>query len=228
VDQISKDILRKDTLLSCLVPDSVNSLMGIAVIKNASEGQVIHRKGDEPAGLIRVLNGRIRAGATDIAGTEFLLTTIAPGDWFGEISILDGKPRTHDAVALDDCVYALFPTMALRRMSIEHPDIHELMVQMLCAHIRGAFSALDDFLLISPERRLAKRVIEMHSKQNGEATIKMSQQDLSDLIGLSRQSINKILKSWEHKGLIARIYRGFDIVSVDGLHDLASNESALY
>lgn len=220
MDQYLKNELSNDALLVNLSAESSKSLVGIATLKKVIKGQVIHRKGDAPAGLLRVIRGRIRAGATDFAGSEFLLTTIAPGDWFGEISILDGKPRTHDAIAIDDCEYALFSTSAVRRLSEKFPDIHALMVKMLCAHIRGAFSALDDFLLLSPERRLAKRVLEMQNKQVDSMIISMSQEDLSDLIGLSRQSINKILKSWEQQGFIRRVYRGFDITSLPGLESL--------
>ena len=90
---------------------------------------------------------------------------------------------------------------------------------LLCEHCRQAFAAVDDFLLLSPEQRLGKHIItELDSLESNRVMI--SQQELGALIGISRQSTNKILKSWENKGWIKRVYRGIEVVEYKSLRSL--------
>lgn len=221
-----KHQLQNDPWLTQFPAEAQAEMISASLFKQFHRGSVIHRKGDAPAGLIRVLKGRVRAGATTTTGAEFLLTTVVEGEWFGEISILDGKPRTHDAFAHDDCEIALFPVAALMGLCEKYPQVQNGLVMLLCGHCREAFKALDDFLLLSPEQRLAKRLLEIDERQGGSNQITMSQQDLSDLLGVSRQSINKILKSWERAGIVARKYRGLCLTSPSRLEQIGNRGEA--
>jgi len=208
--------LEADPVLSLLSEEARVALIATARLKSASKGQAVYRKGDRAGGLLYLLKGRLSLGATTLAGQAFVLTTLSPGEWFGEISVLDGKLRTHDVMALTDSDFALLPLTDIQRLSARFSEIETMIVQLMCVHMRAAFDAIDDFLLLNPEQRLAKRVIEMQRRQPT-GSVGMSQQDLSDLMGVSRQSISKILKKWEAKRVIKRAYRGFSIVSQAGL-----------
>ncbi len=227
--QKDADLIVNDQMFAALSPESIAKVCAIVRRTKIKKGQVIYRRGEAPSGLLRVVTGRIRVGASTAAGNEFLLTTLLPGDWFGEISILDGKPRTHDAVALENSELLLLPLVDLRRLCAQYADLNSVIVGLLCAHIRAAFNAIDDFLLLNPEQRLAKRVLELLAKQAGaqqtnERRVTMSQQDLSELMNLSRQSINKLLKNWERQGTIKRVYRGFEVRLPQQLEALLSAE----
>lgn len=219
------DLLNNDSSINQLPLLLRQELANVARVKNAKQGSFIYRKGDAPLGLLRLIEGTVRIGATTLDGNDLLLTTMKPSQWFGEISILDGLPRTHDAIAQEDCVYALFPMVQIRRLFKQYPELYSLIVSLLCAHIRTAFTALDDFLLLSPAQRLARRVLHMSSVQSADEPelIELNQQDLSDLIGVSRQTISKILKAWEQHMFIKRVYGGIEVHSRDGLNTLLSN-----
>ncbi len=222
-DQLEQS-LRNDELLKSIPPNQRELIIDIAHIRHVKAGSVLYRKGDSMDGLIRLLSGHVRIGASTVSGNDFILTTLGPGDWFGEISIFDGLPRSHDATTIEACDFASFSASKLKLLCKQYVEINDMMIMLLCAHMRAAFIAIDDFLLLTPEQRLIKRIVEIVGKQHGQTTVKLSQQDLSDLLGVSRQSISKFLKSWEQKGLIRRVYGGLDVINVSSLMGMLPNQ----
>jgi len=142
---------------------------------------------------------------------------------FGEISILDGLGRTHDAYAVEESNIAILPTNKLSALYQKHSSVYDALVQLLCLHCRQAFSAIDDFLLFSPEQRLAKRLINLSENIDDNRLININQYELSNLVGVSRQTINKILRQWQAKNLIVRKYGAIEIIAPSYLIDLIEN-----
>lgn len=218
---IQKRMLENPWLLQ-LPTEARQELIAVAQIKQYKAGQRIHSKGQPGDGLIGVLEGQVRASATTFNGDELVFTSINSDEWFGEICILDNDMRTHDAHTLKDSVLAILPTKSVLAISKQHSAVYQALVQLLCQHCRQAFSAIDDFLLYSPEQRLAKRLVAYASKRSSIYTVHLNQQDLGKLVGISRQSTNKILKSWEQQGWVKRDYGGLQVLSAIDLSSVYS------
>lgn len=214
-----KQLNQNPWLLTIPEPERMKLIESVRV-RNIPKGQRIQRKGEPADGLFGVLEGEVQIGATTFTGTEIAFTRLKPGFWFGEIALLDGGKRTHDAHASKATTLAILPKGALLPLSEENPRIYQALVRLLCEHCRQAFAAIDQFLFLSPEQRLAQRLLNLMTART-ELQIMLSQQELGDLIGVSRQSTNKILKRWEKAGWIHRSYRCIEICDVEELERLA-------
>lgn len=95
--QVWRSRLMSGQWFSHLPPSLQDSLLSLARVRRLSPGQRLFKRGDPPCGLYAVLEGAIRVGAVSEQGKEALLSLIEPPHWFGEISLFDGQPRTHDA-----------------------------------------------------------------------------------------------------------------------------------
>ena len=212
----STETLASDPWLCKLPVAAQAQLLKKASIRKYRAGQRIHGKSEPADGLYGVLSGEVRFSAATYSGEEIAFTRLTPGQWFGEVALLDGGTRTHDAHAITKTELAILPKSTLLRLTREIPEVYQALVLLLCNHCRQAFNALDDFLTLTPEQRLAKRLLSLASP-DGSSTITLSQEELGALVGVSRQSTNKILKTWEARGWIQRGYRSLDITAAKAL-----------
>lgn len=208
--------LNENHWLLSLPPVARQEMLKVAKLRQYSAAQRIHGKSDSALGLYGVIEGGIRISSNTLSGEEIVFTRIEEGQWFGELALLDGGDRTHDAHVTVDSTIAILPQAPLLRVCREYPEVYQALVKLLCDHCRQAYSAIDDFLLFTPAQRLAKQIVAKLQLQSSNHLL-INQQELGALIGISRQSTNKILKTWEKNGWIKRAYRGLDIISPDSL-----------
>ena len=213
-------LLTNNEWLASLPTGARKQLIKLAQVRRFRANQCVQTKGEAADGLYGVLTGEVRISASTYSGDEIVFTRIMPGQWFGEIALLDGGPRTHDAHTLLECDIAILPQNAIINLAKNVPEVYQALVLLLCDHCRQAFTAIDDLLVYSPEQRMAKRLLQW-SIDSKRLSIKISQQELGLLVGISRQSTNKILGSWEAKGWIARVYRGLKILDINALQDIS-------
>ncbi|TDF34989.1 Crp/Fnr family transcriptional regulator [Alteromonadaceae bacterium M269] len=191
-------------------------LIRAAKIKHFISNQRIHSKGDMPDGLYCVISGEIRVCATTLSGGEFIFTKIQPGSWFGEIAILDNGPRTHDGYSVNDSTIAVIPKSTIQMLCDQDNNVYRALVSMLCSHCRQAFKAIDEMLIHSNEQRLANLLISRLSTTST-SKLTINQEELGAQIGLSRQSINKLLKKWKQLGWIKLHYGGIEVTNMNAL-----------
>ncbi|MEW6706944.1 MAG: Crp/Fnr family transcriptional regulator [Pseudomonadota bacterium] len=189
-------------------------------------GEALFARGDAAEGLCCVIAGSLQVGALHGDGTRTLLSTVEPYQWFGEISMLDGLPRTHDAVADPETAVLLVPRAELHGWLAEHPAHWQPIAALACAKLRLLFGVLEDIQLLSLEQRLAKRLwLAAHgydaSPQAPRRTIRVPQEQLALMLGVTRQSVNKALRRLEARGLVALRYGVIELANLDGLQRLS-------
>lgn len=205
--------------LATLPEQARSELLSVAKIRHYDEKERVHSKGGESDGLYGLLSGEVRVSASSFSGDEIVFTRLRPGQWFGEIGILDGGVRTHDAHAVLPSGMAILPRKAILDVCQRNAEVHRALVSLLCEHCRLAFTAIDEFLLYSPEQRMARRLLE-RMPSDGSGRISISQSELGALVGVSRQSTNKILKRWESRVWIRRVYAGVEVCNRAALQKL--------
>jgi CRP/FNR family transcriptional regulator, cyclic AMP receptor protein len=166
-----------------------------------AKGAFVHKQGDAADGLYSVVSGRIRISTLGPAGRELVLTDLAPGAVFGEISLFDDLPRTHDAVALERSELVIVPKRDFHALMAAHPALGRHFLRVLAGKLRLSFAVLDALALRDVTARLAQRLLFLLDEA-GQATLEISQTDLALMVGATRQSVNKQLKAWERAGLI--------------------------
>jgi len=178
--------------------------------RSVRRGATIFSKGDPGTGLMAVLWGSVKIGVPTADGREAVLNIINPGEIFGEMALLDGRPRSADAVAMDDCELMVIDRRDFIPFLREQPDIALKFIEILCARIRHTSEQVEDVMYLSFPGRLAKTLLQLTGGPEAPAAhrnVRITQRELSSIIGMSRESTNKQLRAWEHRKWV-RLQRG--------------------
>lgn len=211
--------LRKNSLFSDLPEDALEEVAGFCRVRRFGDRQLIHARGDQPDGMYSVITGSVRATTSSDDGREALLAIMEVGGWFGESSLFDGLPRAYDAHAQGDCELLFVPRSGIEGLLERRPHIYRNIVRLLCQRIRLSLILLETNALLPLEGRLANRLLLLAQDGGEQITpeLRLSQEDLSQMLGTTRQSINRVLKLWENQKVIARHYRGLRILDFPAL-----------
>ncbi|WP_299075146.1 Crp/Fnr family transcriptional regulator [uncultured Paraglaciecola sp.] len=179
-------------------------------IKVLEDRQVLHQKNDPADGFYCVLSGKIRISNFTMEGKELVLTWIQPGNWFGEISLLDNQPRTHYAHAQQTTRLFKISKSTFEQLFIKHSEWSQHIMRLLCQRVRATFSLIDETGCLSLKGQLCKRLSLMHQgleeQQSPCMELTISQDALAQLIHSSRQTVNKILQGLQTDKVIALRY----------------------
>ncbi len=156
-----RPLLESGQWFSHLPPALRDALLGEARLLQLEPGQRLFRRGDPPCGLYAVLEGMMRVGAVSRDGKEALLTLVEPPYWFGEISLFDGQPRTHDAYAEGPARLLQVPQAALQALLAREPGYWRDFALLMSQKLRLAFIALEEMSLLPAAPRLARRLLMM-------------------------------------------------------------------
>jgi len=170
--------------------------------------------------------GLLKASTLREDGREAILAVIEPGNWFGEISLLDGLPRTHDMTALGAAELLVLSPAAFEDL-MSQPEFSRAMSVLLCGRIRTLYGLVEDATLRSTRARVARRLLML---ARGDATLSadsrgsvpVSQEALAMMLGLTRQTLSKELKALVGEGAVVLRYRRIEITSVPRLQALAA------
>jgi len=211
------------------------ALMASARVRTLAAGQPLFRRGDAPCGLYAVLEGAVRisgTGGSSEDSREVLLTLLEAPHWFGEVSLFDGEPRTHDAVAEGAARLLHVPQSALAQLLAREPA-HWREFGLLMSHkLRLAFVALEEAASLPVAQRLARRLVMMaegygarRDAQQGthRRSLLVSQEQLSMMLAVSRQTINQNLKELEALGVLRLSRGGLEIADLAALQRLAGH-----
>lgn len=217
--------LRSNRWLARCGPDLQAHLLESGRRLHLAEGQALFERGGVPQGLCCVLSGALRVGTLGRDGGVSLLAYLEPGQWFGEISLLDGLPRTHDAVAEGATEVWLLAQTPLQAWLDAHPQHWRDIAVLACAKLRMSFEVLEDIAQLPLEARLAKRLVMVARGYDAEGAparqrIRLPQEQLALMLGVSRQTVNKALKSLAAEGLLALHYGEIELLDPAALQAL--------
>jgi CRP-like cAMP-binding protein len=206
--RIKRDALLSSPFFQNMRPAEIDEIIGFAVDRRVSKGATIFSKGEPGSSLMAVLAGRVRIASVSAEGKEVTLNVIGPGEIFGEIALLDGKPRSADAVALEDTVLMVVERRQFLPFLLRHDGLMERMLIVLCDRLRRTSMALEELALFDLPARLARVLVNLSTEYGRPVPdglridLKLSQRDLSTLVAGSRESVNKQLRIWRDDGVI--------------------------
>ena len=222
-------ILEGHFLLRHLPVEALDDLSRYARVLEFAKGDVIVRKGATGNGMMAVVEGRVKISAVSPDGKEVILDFINPGEVFGEIALLDNRERTADATAMEACQVLVLERRDFLPFLELHPRTCIKLLSVLCGRLRKTDQLIEDSLFLKVESRLAKRLLGFtrhYGEPRPEGTLihlKLSQQEIAALIGVTRESVNKQLSAWQKRGWV-KVSRGAilvtDIEALESLVDL--------
>lgn len=184
---------------------------------------VLFCKNDPGTSMMVVRYGRVKVCTHGECGKELVLDMFGPGDVFGEIALLDGSPRTADAVTIDACQLLVLDRRDFIPFLLDHPDASVRMLEVLSYRLRRTTQLLEDVAFREGAARLAHSFLRL-AQFSGRSVddgifvdMPLSQQQLGDMVGMTRESINKQLKQWRDQGLIIWDRGYYTITNLDGL-----------
>lgn len=199
-------LLATNYLFRDLDPQVVARIAGLGISRRLGADEVLFLKGDVGDALYGVLSGRMKISTTAPGGKEIVLSVMNAGDIFGEIALLDGGPRSADAIAMTDCTLFVIQRREFTGLLEREPRLATHLLRLVCARLRATSEMVEDAAFLSLPARLAKRLLALSplqgEKVNGTVSLRVSQSDLAQIMGTSRESINKHLQRWRANGWV--------------------------
>jgi CRP/FNR family transcriptional regulator, cyclic AMP receptor protein len=219
-------LLRAGRWFRDLPEDLQARLLRAGVLRVIPAGRRLFSRGDPSCGLYGVVDGGLRITAAAEGGREALLTLVEPPAWFGEISVFDGRPRTHDAVAEVESRVVQVPQAGLDAILAAEPRYWRDLGLLLAGKLRLALVAMEDAAILPLSNRLARRLVlmaegygEWHGHSN--RVVKVRQEQLAGMLSTSRQTANHSLRDLEVRGLLRLSYGQIEILDLEGLRRAA-------
>jgi CRP/FNR family transcriptional regulator, cyclic AMP receptor protein len=221
-------LLRNHSLFRDLPAAVIEHLGSYMKTRRVVRGTTIFAKGDPGTGLMGVLAGTVKVSVASADGKDIVLNLFHEGEVFGEIALLDGRPRTADATAMSDCELVVIERRDFVPFLSDHPDVMLKFIEILCSRLRRTSEQVQDITFLNLPTRLAKTLLQLTAAEDGSATARkaaVTQREISQMIGISRESTNKQLRAWAKRGWIRLERGGVNVVAPDKLAAIATEGS---
>jgi len=223
---VNKDaILRNHPIFGGLGSEFLDRLSSYAIRQTVKRGTQIFAKGDPGTSLFAVCSGTVKISAASLGGRDAAFNLMTEGALFGEIALLDGRPRTADARAVTDCELLVIERRDFLQSLHEQPEIALKLIELLCGRLRHTTEQLEDIMFRDLPSRLAKTLLRLAESSKPSPRghkITLTQRDLSEMIGRSRESTNKQLRIWQKQKWVLLERGGIVILAPNALEAIAS------
>jgi CRP/FNR family transcriptional regulator, cyclic AMP receptor protein len=200
------ETLRRAGLFQGVDPDAVEALSNEFEIIEAPRGTTLFHEGDPGESLFIVLSGKVKLGRRSSDGRENLVAIMGPADQFGELSLFDPGPRTATATVVTDARVARLPKAALQKWVQDRPQIAMQLLRVVARRLRRTNTMLADLIFVDVPGRVAKQLLQLAQRfgsiDNGQlrVTHDLTQEELAQLVGASRETVNKALADFASRG----------------------------
>ncbi|CAG9175531.1 Crp/Fnr family transcriptional regulator [Cupriavidus pinatubonensis] len=214
------------------LPDPLReALLEDGTWRHLAAGEALFARGDAFDGLYCVASGTMQVDAAGESGKAALLGLLEAGAWFGEICLFDGLPRTHDARAVHAARLWHVPRASLERRLAQHPAWWREFGLLLAAKTRLVFDYVEEMQLLPPAARTARRLAAIARGYGNPAhgtddatpavqAVRIPQEQLAQILGLSRQTVNQALRELESRGLLRLRYGSIELLDLAALETL--------
>ena len=216
-------VVRKAPLFSALDDAEASSLRESMVPVKVSKGNTLFKEGDDGNRLFVVLEGKLKLGTTSSDGRENLLSILGPGEMFGELSLFDPGPRTATATAVTDArLLSLAHDQVIGWVS-EHPKVSLQLLGRLAQRLRRSNAVLADLVFSDVPGRVAKAIMDLGErfgvKKADDLYVNhdLTQEELAQLVGASRETVNKALADFAGRGWVRLEPRAVVVLDIERL-----------
>ena len=216
-------VLRKHPIFSDLEPEALDQLCRYAKYTTLKRGATIVSKGDPGNSLIAIISGTVKISVSSADGRSAILNLIGPGEIFGEVAILDGLARTADATANTNCEIYVIDRRDFIPFVRSQPALAMKFIELLCTRLRWTSDQVEEVILRDLPGRLASallRLTEKHKLAPAGRTIAITQQEISEMVGMTRESINKQLRVWAARKWVRLEHGAIVVLDAQSLQEI--------
>ena len=199
------DFLRGHPAFRQLPANTLEQIRSYAIRKRVQRGTVIFAKGDPGSSVMAVLDGSVRISVPTINGHEVVLAQVSRGEVFGELAVIDGQPRSANAIAVENCELMVIERGNFLPFILSYPGVAINLLELVSARLRQSNEQIEDVMFTGLQVRLARAILKLLKTTKcdvGPLRLVITQRELSQMIGVSRESTNKHLRIWEKRGWI--------------------------
>lgn len=202
-------LLAGHPFFATLTAEDVSRLLAFTHCRTVASGRAIFCKGDAGDGLYGVLGGQVAFTISSANGRELVLNLLGPGEFFGEIALLDGQGRSATALARGACRLLYVPRREFLAFFADRPAALMQIITLLCARLRRSTDYIADSAFLGLSPRLGKLLIGLltEANQDAQARLRVSQAQLAAMLGVARERVNRQLVVWASQGILEQ-YRG--------------------
>lgn len=197
-----RKLLEKCVLFSALDEQARRDLAAQARPRYFAARELICRVGDPGQSMMLVVVGTVRISLSAPNGKEIILADLTLGDIFGEIALLDGKPRSANATAMAKCELMVLERRDVLAFLERNPSVAMKLIEILCARIRRSDERMSDIAFLDLPVRLAKTLLLHLAQKRGPPRLSFSQTELAEMSGGTRENVNRCLREWQRRGIL--------------------------
>ena len=202
-------------LFSGLSPDERAVISARARIRTYKASETIFAMGSPGEHIMALLSGTIRISVPFSEGKELFLAIVQPGEIFGELAVFDGNERSADAIAETACTLAILDRNDILSFFERNPSLWPKLVKLLAQRLRQTDQAFAEVALLQLPVRLAKAILRILNRGRHSELPKtvFSQRELANMVGSTRESVNKCFRNWQKRHGIVQISKGSIIIT---------------
>jgi CRP/FNR family cyclic AMP-dependent transcriptional regulator len=210
-------LLARGTLFAGLEPSHLDEIAAATRVQKLGSREELFHKGDQGSQVYVVVSGRLKALATSLEGDDVVFNILGPGEVFGEIALLGETPRTATVAAIEPCELLVIDRRDFLALLRRHPEAAIGLLRVLALRLKRVSELLEDTLFLNLPIRLAKKLLALDrvygrdTEAGRRVDLKLSQEEWGDLVGTTRESINKQMRAWTEQGLIS-VDRGYVVI----------------
>jgi CRP/FNR family cyclic AMP-dependent transcriptional regulator len=222
-DHVDEAVIRKAPIFTGLDASAADALRASMNLVKLRKGQSLFKEGDDGDHLFVVSSGKVKLGTKSVDGRENLLMILGPGDMFGELSLFDSGPRTATATAVTDSKLLALGQDKVIPWVKEHPEVSLQLLARLASRLRRTNEVVGDLVFSDVPGRVAKALIDLGVKfgdKRSEGLFvnhDLTQEELAQLVGASRETVNKALADFAQRGWLRLEARSVMILDYERL-----------
>jgi CRP/FNR family cyclic AMP-dependent transcriptional regulator len=195
--------------------DQLRALAAMVMRRQAPRGTAIMRAGDEVDCLYIVMSGRLKVMMGEADGKEVILGLLGPGEFFGEMGLIDDNPRSATVIAIEPCELLAVTKRAFKKCLVENVALAMAVMRVLVRRLREADRKIGSLAMLDVYGRVARLLLDMAENVNGQKVVtkRLTKQDIARMVGASREMVTKVMKDLEMSGYFE--VRGSTIVLRD-------------
>ena len=197
-------LLRNIPLFANLSDEDIAMISAEVTAKSFPKHTIIMSEGEKSDSMYVVVSGKVKVLISDEEGKEIILSILGPGEFFGEMALIDNQPRSATVITMEPSHFNVIAQADFMRVLTKNPSIAQTILRALAKRLREADRKISSLALLDVYGRVARTLLELATDHNGKRVVRqhLSQQEIANMVGASREMVNRILKDLATGGYI--------------------------
>ena len=214
----ARKLLDKCALFKSLDAQERRDLAAHAQSRTFTPNEPIFHIAEPGSSMMGVMAGTVRISLPSWKDKQIILADLPAGEFFGEMALLDGNPRSASAMALTKCELLVLERRDFLTFLERSPTACFNLMHLLCERIRRADERISELAFSDLSARLARTLLRYPAQGNGPPKLSLSQQELAEMVGATRENVNRCLREWQRRGILQLKNRWTIILKPEALH----------